>query len=65
MINIFPIATCRAPEKLSIENFKLFEQSEFLKFRYLRGAQGSQEDQGAWVHFLLVRFLWASKENEQ
>jgi len=46
-------------------NFALFERSEFAKFRQLRGAQGSPQDQVARVPFLLVRFLWASKENEQ
>jgi hypothetical protein len=43
---------------------KLFEQSEFLRDRPVREAQGSPEDQGAGAPFLLVHFLWASKENE-
>jgi len=46
-------------------DFELFERSEFSKSRQLRGAQGSPKDQVARVPFLLVRFLWASKENEQ
>jgi hypothetical protein len=60
-----PIGTCRAPEKLSIKDFELFERSEFSKSRQLRGAQGGPKDQVTRVPFLLVRFLWASKENEQ
>jgi len=47
------------------EGFELFEQSEFSKSRQFRGAQGSPKDQVLRVPFLLVRFLWASKENEQ
>jgi hypothetical protein len=47
------------------EDFELSERSEFSKSRQLRGAQGSPKDQVARVPFLLVRFLWASKENEQ
>jgi hypothetical protein len=46
-------------------DFALSERSEFAKSRQLRGAQGNPEGQVARVPFLLVRFLWASKENEQ
>jgi hypothetical protein len=45
-------------------NFALFERSEFAKFRQFRGAQGRPQDQVARVPFLLVPFLWASKEKE-
>jgi len=62
---LFPIGTCRAPEKVSIKDFELFERSEFSKSRQFRGAQGSPKDQVTRVPVLLVRFLWASKENEQ
>jgi len=55
------LSTGEAAEK----KFTLFERSEFVNFRQLRGAQGSPQDQVARVPFLLVRFLWASKENEQ
>ena len=65
MALLFPIGTCRAPEKLATKDFALFERSEFAKSRQLRGAQGSPQDQVTRVPFLLVRFLWASKENEQ
>ncbi len=37
---------------------------EFSNSREIRGAQGSPKDQVTRVPFLLVRFLWASKENE-
>ena len=47
------------------KDFELFERSEFLKSRQLRGTQGSPKGQVTRVPFLLVRFLWASKENEQ
>ncbi|MFZ5798802.1 MAG: hypothetical protein ACOY3O_10290, partial [Thermodesulfobacteriota bacterium] len=55
------------------KDFALSERSEFAKSRQLRGAQGSQVsgakrrlrvDQVARVPFLLVPFLWASKEKE-
>jgi hypothetical protein len=55
------LSTAEAAEK----DFALFERSEFAKSRQFRGAQGSPQDQVARVPFLLVPFLWASKEKEQ
>jgi len=45
-------------------NFHLFERSEFENSRHGREAQGSPKGRILEVPFLLVRFLWASKENE-
>jgi len=50
---------------MAIKDFGLFERNEFSKSRQLRGAKGSPKDHVALVPFLLVRFLWASKENER
>ena len=63
----FPLARRRAPERLPKRGFALFERSEFAKPRQHRGAQGIPPSAGQMtrVPFLLVRFLWASKENEQ
>jgi len=43
---------------------RLFERSEFRDRRNTREAQGTPQGPHSWVAFLLVRFLWRSKENE-
>ena len=43
---------------------RLFERSEFRDRRNPREAQGTPKGPHSWVAFLLVRFLWRSKENE-
>jgi len=62
------LARSRAPERLPKKCFALFEAQPSLQ------SPGSIEehrasrlwrDKGHRVPFLLVRFLWASKENEQ
>jgi len=43
----------------------LSERSEFSSSRQLRGAQGIRQGRTSeWLSFLLVHFLWTSKENE-
>ncbi len=64
IFRFFPLARSRAPQKLPKKEFELSERSEFSNSRQIRGAQGSPKDQLTRVPFLLVRFLWASKENE-
>jgi hypothetical protein len=60
-----PLSRCRAPQKLPKKEFELSECCEFSNSRKLRETQGIRHrrtsDRGA---FLMVRFLWASKENE-
>jgi len=64
----FPLARRRAPQRLPKRGFALFEAKPSLQ------SPGSIEehrvsrlrrDKGHRGPFLLVRFLWASKENEQ
>ena len=43
---------------------RLFERSEFRDRRNAREAQGTPQGPHGGVAFLLVRFLWRSKENE-
>jgi hypothetical protein len=61
------LARSRAPQKLPKKEFELSERSEFSNSRQFRGAQGIPPEAGqvTGVPFLLVRFLWASKENER
>jgi len=40
-------------------------EASFLTSRQLREAKGSLKGRDSRVPFLLVRFLWANKENEQ
>jgi len=54
------------PVEAGVKNSGLFERSEFPEFRQIQKGGGYPDEGGArnWAPFLLVRFLWASKENE-
>ena len=62
-VTTIPFETRQSTTEDGDKDFELSERSEFSKSRYLRGAQGP-EGRISWGPFLLVRFLWASKENE-
>ncbi len=57
----------RGKERDHVARFCATKRSELSSAPFFREAQGSlpKADQVTWAPFLLVRFLWACKENER